>query len=321
MLIKHHNKNLLTAIFSFGFIFILAFSAAAQKSSKQKTAAAPVTRAVTIVTEPAATVWLDDVKRGRTGDGGKLEIKFSLPGTRKLRVRADGFKEASLNLLPAQKGEVKVALVKTNDEAELAFQQAEKLSAGDKSKAEDLYEKAVKLRPNYAEAYLGLARLLTEEGDYEGALQAIEAARKARPGYAEASAAEGRIHKAEGNEEKAVAAFKRAIAEGKNFQPEAHTGLGLFYKEKAEGFGAAGQFDEEEKFYLLAADEFTKAVKQLSGAPDAEVLYQFLGLAYEKIKRYKEAINVYEDFLRVFPDSSEASAVRSYIVQIKKQMN
>ena len=39
------------------------------------------------------------------------------------------------------------------------------------------------------------------------------------------------------------------------------------------------------------------------------------------MKSYKEAIALYEEFLRLFPDSSEAKTVESFIVQIKKQMN
>ncbi len=305
-------------IFIFALIALFSLSVLAQKA-RIATSPTDQLKTITIVTEPKATVWLDDVKRGETDENGKLAIKYSLPGTRKLRIRADGFAEISQNLLPANKGDVKIALVKTTDEAELAFQRAE--SETDKQKAVELYKQAINSRPNYAEANLGLARALSDNGENEAALKAIQAARKARPGYAEASAVEGRIYKSEGDEEKAITSFKRAITEGKGFQPEANTGLGLLYKEKAEAFGGEGKFDEETANHQIAADYFRKAVTQLSGAPDAEVLYEFLGLVYEKMKRYKDAIAVYEEFLRVFPDSNETSAVRSFIVQLKKQMN
>lgn len=298
----------------------LCFIFGANLSLAQKPKSAPTQtaqRTIVVITEPKAIVWLDDVKRGKADEGGKLAFKFSLPGTRKLRVRADGFKEISQNLLPTQKGDVKISLIKTSDEAELVFQQAE--ASDDKQKAAELYRQAIKLRPKYAEAQLGLARVLLDS-DNEGALQAITEARKARLNYAEASAVEGRIYKSEGDEEKAIAAFKRAITEGKGFQPEAHTGLGLLYKEKAEGFGAAGKVAEEKANYELAVASFKKSISQLSGAPDAEIIYQFLGLVYEGMKKYKDAIAVYEEFLRVFPASSDASAVQSYIVQLKKQL-
>lgn len=317
---KHNNKYLMPKIFSLFLIAIFSMSTLAQKNSAPA-ATKTQTRTITVITEPKATIWLDDVRRGETDENGKLIIKFSLPGARKLRVRADGYKETTQNLLPTQKGEVKVALVKTADDAELAFQQAEKSAATNKKKAEELYEKALKLRPNYAEAQLGLARILADEGIYDEALAAVEKARKLRPAYAEASAVEGRIYKSEGSEEKAIASFKRAISEGKGFQPEAHTGLALLYKEKAETAGSSGDFENEELYYTQAAKSFIPAISQLSGAPDAEIIYQLLGLTYEKMKKYKDAINVYEEFLRVFPESSEASAVQSFIVQLKKQMN
>lgn len=281
-------------------------------------------RTITVVTEPGAAVWLDDVLRGKTDESGKLVVKPVSAGAHKIRVRADGFKESSQNLLAAQKGEVKIALVATTDPAELAFQEAERLTLVDREKAAAAYRKAIGLRPKYAEAHLALARVLSAMNKYEDALAAIKEARRARPAYAEASAVEGRIYVSEGledSEAKAVAAFKRAIAEGKGFQPEAQTGLGLLYKEKAEAAGSQNDVAGEEENYLLAIGYFRKAVAQLSGAPDAVTLYQFLGLAYEKMKKYDEAIKVYEEFLRLFPDSNEASAVESFIVQIKKQMS
>lgn len=154
----------------------------------------------------------------------------------------------------------------------------------------------------------------------EDSLTAIREARKIKPIYPEASAVEGRIYRAEGDDEKAIAAFKRAIREGKGFQPEAHTGLALLYKERAEGFGADGDIEQEKINYDLAAASFKTALQQLSGAPDAEVIYQMLGVSFEKQQKYAEAIKIYEEFLRVFPDSAEASAVRSFIVQAQKQM-
>lgn len=305
------------------YFSVLAFCLIFTTVGLSQRTASPVNsaRAVTVITEPNANVWLNDVLRGKTDAEGKILIKPVPAGAQKLRVRADGFKEISQNLLAAQKGAVKIALVKTTDQAELAFQEAENLTNVDREKAVAAYRKAISLRPRYAEAQLGLARVLLAMNNLEGAFAAIKDARKARPGYAEASAVEGRIYVAEGDVEKAIAAFKKSIAEGKGFQPEAQTGLGLLYKEKAEGLGGETDMTSEEENYTLAVEHFKKAIVQLSGAPDAVTLYQFLGLAYEKMKKFNEAIAVYEEFLRLFPDSSETSAVESFIVQLKKQMS
>lgn len=283
------------------------------------TGAAQTARTITVSTEPNATIWLDDVRYGATDESGKLIIENVSAGAHKMRVRADGFKQIVQNLTAAQRGDVKIALAKTTDEAELTFQQAEIESGKNREKAVELYRKATSLRPKYAEANLGLARVLLAQGNTEDALKAVQAARAARPAYAEASAVEGRIYQAEDKTDKAVAAFKRSIAEGKNYQPEARAGLGLLYKDKAEAFGAEGDFDNERLNYKLAAAELDKAAAQLGTSPDAVTIYQLLGDAYERAKMFAEAIKVYEKFLRLFPNAPEAESVRSFIVQINKR--
>jgi len=275
-------------------------------------------RTINVVTEPDASVWIDGVLYGKTNGVGNLTITTLSAGVHSLRVRANGFKEITQPISAVQKGDIEVNLVKTTDPADLAFQKAEGLLSVDRDKAAQAYQEAIKLRPKYAEAQLGLARVLLELGDYDGASAAIAGARRARPVYPEASAVEGRILKESGEEAKAIAAFKRAITEGKGFQPEAYTGLGLLYKEKAEGAG--GDIEVETANNTEASKNLRAALKQLSGAPDAMVIYQLEGLIYERMGKLQEAIDLYEEFLRIFPNTSEATAVRSFIVQIKKQM-
>lgn len=278
-------------------------------------------REITVITEPNAIVWINDAKRGTTDEAGKLVVKPILPGSHRLRVRADGFKELTKTLTPAQKGDVKIFLTKTNDKAELAFQEAEKMASEDKEKAKELYKNAIKLRPNYPQAYVGLARLHSGAGEADEALAVIKTLRKIKPNHAEASAVEGRVYVSIFEGEKAVKSFERAIREGGGIQPEAHAGLGLYYKEQAEIAGNNGNYEDEEFYYEKSAEHLKKSIKQLTGAPDAVTLFQIVGLIYEKMQEYEEAIAVYEDFLKTFPDEPEASAVESFIVQIKKQMS
>lgn len=275
-------------------------------------------RTVSVVTQPAATVWLDGVNYGKTDAAGKLVITTVAAGPHSLRVRADGFRERSQTLAAGEKGIINVTLLKTTDEADLAFQEAERLTTVDRERSAAAYNKAIKLRPNFPEGYIALARVLMDAGDLENAEKAATSARKLRPGYAEASAVLGRIYKEGGEEAKAIAAYKRSITEGKGFQPEGYAGLGLLYKEKAEGFGGAGDFENETASYVEASKYLRQSLKQLSGAPDAIVIYQLLGLIFERQKQYSDAIAIYEEFLRLFPNSVEATAVRSFIVQLKK---
>lgn len=307
------------------YIFILAAllifgSGNTAFSQKRKIAAKNAARTIIVVTEPEASVWMNEINYGTTDETGKLSIKSVAAGKHTLRVRADGFKEAAKSVLPTQKGEIKIPLVKTDDEAELAFQEAERMLSVDRDKAEAAYRRAIKLRPNYEAAYIGLARVLLLMSNMQAAHEAIEKVRKIRPVFPEASAIEGRIFMAQGEEEKAIASYKRAIREGKGFQPEAYTGLGLYYKEKAESFGSRGDFQTEEYYYEDAIDNLQKATEQLSGSPDGMIIYQLLGLIYEKMRYYEDAIALYEEFLKIFPGTPEAVAVESFIVQIKKRL-
>lgn len=276
-------------------------------------------RSIAIRTEPGATVWIDGVLYGSASDTGTLFVNSVLPGRKSIRVRADGFKQANKALLPTQNGSVSIPLTKTTDEAELAFQKAERLITVDRQKASAAYEQAIKLRPGYLDAYIGLVRVQVDGREFEKAARTIAAARRFKTAWAALSAVEGRMLKSVGEEEKAVAAFKRAIREGRGFQPEAYAGLGLLYKEKAENAGAAGESDQEKALYLEAAKNLAQAIVQLSGAPDAVIIYQILGLIYEDQKQPAKAIAVYEEFIRLFPDDPESETFQSFIIQLKKQ--
>ena len=269
---------------------------------------ATTSRTVTIVSEPNAIVWIDEIRRGATDLQGRLaDLKISA-GAHSLRVRAAGFKQASISLAATQRGEVRVNLVRATDQAELAFQQAEtaRETARDdaaRQSAAELYRQSLKLRPSDAAAHVGLARVLLDLNDTNGALEEIEAARRTRAIYAEASAVEGRIYRDTGQTDEAIGAFNRAIRESRGFQPEAHVGIGRVYEEK-------GQYD-------LAAREFQIAINQLS---DTEpIIYQLLGAAYEKSGKIREAIAAYENYLRLAPNGSQATAVRSIVEQLKSQ--
>lgn len=299
----------------------LLFSNSAPGQRRNTTPASSQVRSVTVVSEPNAVVWIDGVRYGITDSAGKLAVRNLASRSHVVRVRADGFKEVSKTFPATHKTDYAVPLTVRADEAELAYQEAEKLSTQDREKAVAAYNNALKLRPRYPEALIGLARIYSETGDHEKAEKAVRDARRLRPGYAEASAIEGRIQKDSGDEEKAIAIFKRAVAEGKGFQPEAYTGLGLLFKERAEAAASNADYEAETENYKEAAKYLSTAVTQLGSSPDAMVIAQILGLIHERQKNYKEAIGVYEELLRNFPDSSESTAVRSFIDQIRKQMN
>jgi predicted Zn-dependent protease len=263
--------------------------------------------AIDIRTEPNAVVWIDEVRRGVTNSSGQLAIPKISHGRHILRVRAAGFAERTLPLTTATRT-VTVELKRSNDPAELTFQKAESAmeKASDdtaRKEAAELYRAAIKLRPTYAAAYVGLARALLELHDYPAALAEIQMARRYRPVYPEASAVEGRIYRSSVFLDKAIASFKRSVREARGFQPESHTGLALAYEEQ-------GKYDD-------AAKELGAAISQLS---DAEpIVYQLLGAIYERQEKYKEAVAAYEKYIELAPNGSLAPAVRSMLDQLRRQ--
>lgn len=260
-----------------------------------------------ITTEPNAIVWIDEIRRGTTDTSGKLSLTKVSPGRHTVRVRASGFKESSVALVPGRRA-LAVKLLPTTDQAELLFQQAEtaREKARDddgRQKAVELYREAIKLRQAFPAAHVGLARLLMDLNEFKEAHAQIDAARRARPTYAEASAVEGRIYREEALDREAIRSFNRAIREGGGVQPEAFVGLAKLYEDKGE--------------FAQAVAQYRKALAQLS---DSEpVIYQMLGSAYERMEKPKEAIVAYEKYLELAPTGSYAAAIRSILQQLKRE--
>ena len=262
---------------------------------------------LTITTEPNAIVWIDELRRGTTDASGKLTVNKVSAGRHVVRVRAKGFKETATPLLPGRRA-LAVKLLPTTDQAELLFQDAEiarEKARGDEAlkQAADLYREAIKLRPAFPAAQVGLARVLMDLNEFKEAHAAIDAARRMKPSYAEASAVEGRLYRDEAFDNEALSSFRRALREAAGFQPEAHVGMAKVYEDK-------GQFAQ-------AVAEYRAAIAQLS---DSEpVIYQMLGAAYEKMEKPKEAVTAYEKYLQLAPNGSYAAAIRSILEQLKRE--
>jgi tetratricopeptide (TPR) repeat protein len=277
-----------------GLFFLVAPSIYAQTS-------------LTITSEPNAIVWIDEIRRGTTDTSGKLTLTKVSAGRHSVRVRASGFKETTAALLSGRRA-LAVKLVTITDPAELKFQEAEaaREKARDESSqktAADLYREAIKLRPAFPTAQVGLARVLMSLNEFKEAHAAIDAARRTRPSYAEASAVEGRIYREEAFDDDALRSFRRAIREAGGVQPEAYVGMAKVWEDK-------GQFAE-------AIVEYKKALVQLS---DSEpVIYQMLGAAYERVEKPKEAVVAYEKYLELAPNGSYAAAIRSILNQLKRE--
>lgn len=310
---QNNRKAILTGAARF-FAIALISCAFSGIGLAQRTA--PATAALTVKTEPGAKIWLNNIYFGTAGENGELAVKLPPKAPIEVRVRAAGFAPTAVKA--GTQRTVNVALKRTDDAAELAFQAAERQASIDRREAIELYEKAIELRPAFVEAHLARGRNLIETGDFIVAEASLAAARRAAPTLPEISAIAGRLYREEGDFAKAEAEFERALADGKGFQPEALTGLGMLYADRAETPRGEDSLAATLEYYSLAEENLRKAIEQLGGAPDAKVVFQYLGRLLERQGKAAEAIELYQKFLGIFPDSVEATAVRSFIEQLRR---
>src|SRR5438132_12474110 len=107
------------------FFVLVASSFASGQRRSTASAAAGGARTLTGLTGANAIVWIDEIRRGTADSAGKLEMLRLSSGGDALRVRANGCKGATMPIGAAQRGEIKVHLLRATDESELTFQQAE----------------------------------------------------------------------------------------------------------------------------------------------------------------------------------------------------
>lgn len=124
--------------------------------------------------------------------------------------------------------------------------------AGMADRAIDAFKEAIKLKPEFAEAYQGLGVSYASEKLHKEAIEALSKAVSIRPDYAEAFSNLGFLYDYLGRHEEAVAAFRKALTLRPDYA-EAHNGLGVSfararnYEEAIESFQRALRIRPESK--------------------------------------------------------------------------
>jgi len=134
------------------------------------------------------------------------------------------------------------------DVAELHFLRGEKLEAesGQLREAMAAYERAIQLRPNYAEARMALGIQLLAGGNYPAALSHFQAAERLVPTLPEIHVNLGDAYRATQHWTEAQRAYRRAL-ELQSKLPEAHYGLGLLFLTAAGDFPGLDELTAYEK--------------------------------------------------------------------------
>jgi tetratricopeptide (TPR) repeat protein len=172
------------------------------------------------------------------------------------------------------------------------------------------YKHAIRIRPDYVEAYLGLAEvynMLTIFGDKkqpftEFAATTYKQVIRIKPDSAEAHLGLGKTYILLDREDEAIEEFRIAIRIRPNyadaFMEIGHTYMSAAREEKWKG---ANQ-QEIIRIYGEDIQIAINAFKQVASiAPNNELAYLNLGRAYALISRYDEAINAYMQVIQMTP--------------------
>jgi Tfp pilus assembly protein PilF/peroxiredoxin len=179
------------------------------------------------------------------------------------------------------------------------------------------FERALELKPDYAEASNSLGALLAQSGEVKAAIDRFRAALEARPDFADALNNLGFALFQTEQPEQAYELYQKALTLNPDF-PEALNNLGIF-------FGRQGDLESAQRFFQQAVDKrrgYGEAANNLAlvlsarGQPDAavdvlrrsleeapefEMTYVTLSRIYLKAGQRREAVQVLERLLQRNP--------------------
>ena len=151
----------------------------------------------------------------------------------------------------------------------------------------DSYKQALKIKPDYANAYYNMGIALKGKGDLEAAIDSYKQALKIKPDHADAYNNMGNALKGKGDLEAAIDSYKQALKIKPNYA-DAYNNMGIAMKDK-------GDLQE-------AIDSYKQALKI---KPDYAEAYINICEAYEKFNKLaelSEVISRAKTVLKEFPN-------------------
>ncbi|MBD2357481.1 tetratricopeptide repeat protein [Tolypothrix sp. FACHB-123] len=149
----------------------------------------------------------------------------------------------------------------------------------------NIYDRAVNIRPDYAEGWYGRGNTLSALKQYQEALIAYDKAIQIEPDYLEAWSSRGFILGKLQRHQEAIASFDKAL-QLENNSPE-------IWNAKGEALSNLKQYENSIQAYDQAL-EFKK---------DNYVSWYNKGLALHNLKRYEEAITAYDRAIELKPSN------------------
>jgi len=159
---------------------------------------------------------------------------------------------------------------------------------GESELALEGYRQALKIKPNYADAYINMGVILKEMGDLEAAIKSYKQALKIKPNYAEAYNNMGIALKDKGDLEAAIDSYNQAVKINPNYA-EAYNNIGNSHKDKGDPESAINSYK-----------------KALKITPNSSEVYNNMGIALKDKGDLEAAIDSYKKALKITPNYAEA---------------
>lgn len=179
------------------------------------------------------------------------------------------------------------------NDADRDFLANEKLDEGlklyyaeDHHSAIKLYNEAIELKPDYAEAYYNRGNTYTKLRQYEQSIQDYNKAIELKPNYADAYNNRGNSYRYLKQDEQAIQDFNKALK----------------FKQHEFIYANRGMVYEKLKQYERAIKDYDKAIKL---NPNFTEMYNERGNIYMKLKLYKRAIQDYTKVISLNSNLSE----------------
>ncbi|MDB9817109.1 tetratricopeptide repeat protein, partial [Amylibacter sp.] len=150
------------------------------------------------------------------------------------------------------------------------------------------YNKALELKPDYADAYYNMGNALKDQGKLEQAIEAYEKALALKPDYADAYNNMGNSLKDQGKLDEAIASYDKALALKPDYA-DAYNNMGAVLQDQGKLEEAIASYD-----------------KALALKPDYADAYNNMGAVLQEQGKLEQAIEAYEKALALKPDYAEA---------------
>jgi len=171
---------------------------------------------------------------------------------------------------------------------------------GDLEAAIESYKQALKIKPDYAQAYNNMGNALKDKGDLDAAIISYKQALKIKPDYAQAYSNMGNALKSQGDVEAAIDSFKQAL----KIKPD-----------YAQAFNNMGNALYDKGDLEAAINSYKKALKI---KPDYFQAYNNIGIALKDKGDLEAAIDIYKQVLKIKPDYAEVYRNLSTIHRYKE---